>query len=153
MADGGNVGLHEIDSNIVQLKLQGACGSCPSSVTTVKMGIERRLMDKIPEIVAVEPVSDQETGLELNAENIEKMFTYENVVERVANQLGVDDPSKLRLISHNCYSQQPKLQPIKYRGVEHLSEMLVHYNEVIFSNINQRTHDLSQFLMGYQMAS
>ncbi|XP_078157305.1 NIFU-like protein 2 [Carex rostrata] len=74
MADGGNVALHEIDGNIVRLILQGACGSCPSSVTTVKMGIERRLMEKIPEIVAVEPVSDQETGLELNAENIEKVL-------------------------------------------------------------------------------
>lgn len=60
------------------------------------------------------------------------MFTYDDVVERVANQLDVDDPSKIRLTSHNCYSQQPKPQPIKYRGVEHLSEMLVHYNQVTF---------------------
>ncbi|XP_062197252.1 nifU-like protein 2, chloroplastic isoform X2 [Phragmites australis] len=74
MADGGNVALHEIDGNIVRLKLQGACGSCPASVTTMKMGIERRLMEKIPEIVAVEPVADEETGLELNQENIEKVL-------------------------------------------------------------------------------
>ncbi|KAB1225898.1 NifU-like protein 2, chloroplastic [Morella rubra] len=72
IADGGNVALHEIDGNVVRLKLQGACGSCPSSVMTMKMGIERRLMEKIPEIVAVEPIADEETGLELNAENIEK---------------------------------------------------------------------------------
>ncbi|EPS60699.1 hypothetical protein M569_14104, partial [Genlisea aurea] len=58
MADGGNVALHEIDGNVVKLKLQGACGSCPSSVMTLKMGIERRLMEKIPEIVAVEPIPD-----------------------------------------------------------------------------------------------
>ncbi|KAK7412018.1 hypothetical protein VNO78_03464 [Psophocarpus tetragonolobus] len=74
MADGGNVALHEIDGNIVRLKLQGACGSCPSSVTTMKMGIERRLMEKIPEIVAVEPIADHETGLELNEENIDKVL-------------------------------------------------------------------------------
>ncbi|XP_050385963.1 nifU-like protein 2, chloroplastic [Argentina anserina] len=74
ISDGGNVALHEIDGNIVRLKLQGACGSCPSSVMTMKMGIERRLMEKIPEIVAVEPVPDEETGLELNAENIEKVL-------------------------------------------------------------------------------
>ncbi|KAM0842725.1 hypothetical protein ACQ4PT_058174 [Festuca glaucescens] len=74
MADGGNVVLHEIDGNVVRLKLQGACGSCPSSVTTMKMGIERRLMEKIPEIVAVEPIADEETGLELNQENIEKVL-------------------------------------------------------------------------------
>lgn len=74
MADGGNVALHEIDGNVVKLKLQGACGSCPASVTTMKMGIERRLMEKIPEIVAVEPIADEETGLELNQENIEKVI-------------------------------------------------------------------------------
>ncbi|XP_058087640.1 nifU-like protein 2, chloroplastic isoform X2 [Magnolia sinica] len=74
MADGGNVALHEIDGNVVRLKLEGACGSCPSSVMTMKMGIERRLMEKIPEIVAVEPIADEETGLELNEENIDKVL-------------------------------------------------------------------------------
>ncbi|KAF3677261.1 NifU-like protein 2, chloroplastic [Capsicum annuum] len=74
ISDGGNVALHEIDGNVVKLKLQGACGSCPSSVTTMKLGIERRLMEKIPEIVAVEAVPDEETGLELNEENIEKVL-------------------------------------------------------------------------------
>lgn len=74
IADGGNVALHEIDGNVVRLKLQGACGSCPSSVTTMKMGIERRLMEKIPEIVAVVPIADEESGLELNEANIEKVI-------------------------------------------------------------------------------
>lgn len=59
-----------------------------------------------------------------------KVHSYDDVVERVALRIGLDDPSKLRLTSHNCYSQQPKPQPIKYRGVEHLSDMLVHYNQV-----------------------
>ena len=54
MADGGNVELVEIEGPIVKLKLQGACGSCPSSAMTLKMGIERRLREKIPEIAEVE---------------------------------------------------------------------------------------------------
>ncbi|XP_057430326.1 ubiquitin C-terminal hydrolase 13-like [Lotus japonicus] len=58
-----------------------------------------------------------------------RLYTYDDVVEKVAQQLGLDDPSKIRLTPHNCYSQQPKPQPIKYRGVEHLSDMLVHYNQ------------------------
>ncbi|KAJ8617091.1 hypothetical protein MRB53_013277 [Persea americana] len=74
MADGGNVVLHEIDGLVVVLKLQGACGSCPSSTMTLKMGIETRLMDKIPEILAVEQILDTETGLELNEENVEKLL-------------------------------------------------------------------------------
>ncbi|KAJ6348481.1 hypothetical protein OIU76_004866 [Salix suchowensis] len=74
ISDGGNVALHEIDGNVVRLKLQGACSSCSASVMTMKMGIERRLMEKIPEIVAVEAVADEETGLELNRENVEKVL-------------------------------------------------------------------------------
>ncbi|XP_059292600.1 nifU-like protein 2, chloroplastic [Lycium ferocissimum] len=74
IADGGNVALHEIDVNVVKLKLQGTCGSCPSSVVTMEMGIRRRLMEKIPEIIAVESVPDEKAGLELNEENIEMVL-------------------------------------------------------------------------------
>ena len=61
-----------------------------------------------------------------------KVQTYDEVVEKLAERIGLDDPSKIRLTAHNCYSQQPKPQPIKYRGVDHLSDMLVHYNQVFF---------------------
>ena len=53
MADGGNVELVEIDGPTVNLRLQGACGSCPSSSMTLKMGIERKLREEIPEIAEV----------------------------------------------------------------------------------------------------
>jgi len=56
MSDGGNVELVEIDGPVVKLKLQGACGTCPSSAMTLKMGIERRLREFIPEIAEVEQV-------------------------------------------------------------------------------------------------
>ena len=56
MADGGNVEIVELDGPIVRLRLQGACGSCPSSTMTLKMGIERRLRERIPEIAEVESV-------------------------------------------------------------------------------------------------
>ncbi|GJP34671.1 hypothetical protein CLOM_g19084 [Closterium sp. NIES-68] len=75
MADGGNVELYDIDGLVVKLRLQGACGSCPSSTMTMKMGIERRLMEKIPEIVSVEQITDQETGLPLDEENVEKVLS------------------------------------------------------------------------------
>ncbi|EDX84961.1 hypothetical protein S7335_2660 [Synechococcus sp. PCC 7335] len=56
MADGGNVELVELDGPIVKLRLQGACGSCPSSAMTLRMGIERRLREFIPEIAEIEQV-------------------------------------------------------------------------------------------------
>ncbi|KAL7252582.1 hypothetical protein ACSBR1_007195 [Camellia fascicularis] len=66
---------------------------------------------------SLEKPKEDEFCLELS-----KLHNYDDVVERVARLLGLDDPSKIRLTSHN------KPQPIKYRGVEHLSDMLVHYN-------------------------
>ncbi|MCU0567241.1 MAG: NifU family protein [Oculatellaceae cyanobacterium Prado106] len=56
MSDGGNVELVELDGPVVKLRLQGACGSCPSSAMTLRMGIERRLREFIPEIAEVEQV-------------------------------------------------------------------------------------------------
>ena len=53
MADGGNVEVVELDGPIVKVRLQGACGSCPSSTKTLKMGIERKLREAIPEISEV----------------------------------------------------------------------------------------------------
>ena len=57
MADGGNVELVELDGPIVRLRLQGACGTCPSSTMTLKMGIERKLRESIPEIAEVVQVA------------------------------------------------------------------------------------------------
>lgn len=36
--DGGNVVIADIDGPVVKLELQGACGTCPSSTQTMKMG-------------------------------------------------------------------------------------------------------------------
>jgi len=56
LSDGGNVELVEVEGPIVRLRLQGACGSCPSSTMTLRMGIERRLREMIPDIAEVEQV-------------------------------------------------------------------------------------------------
>jgi len=69
MADGGNVAVREIEGGIVKLELQGACGSCPSSTMTLKMGLERGLKEKIPEIISVEQIAPD--GPVLTEEGIE----------------------------------------------------------------------------------
>ncbi|XP_057498145.1 ubiquitin C-terminal hydrolase 13-like isoform X2 [Actinidia eriantha] len=73
---------------------------------------------------SLERPKDDDFCLELS-----KIDTYDDVVERVAHHLGVDDPSKIRLTPHNCYSQQPKPHFIKYRAAAHLLDMLIHYNQ------------------------
>jgi len=53
--DGGDVELVDYDEvdGIVQLRLTGACGSCPISSVTLKQGIEKRIIMAVPEVKAV----------------------------------------------------------------------------------------------------
>jgi len=53
-ADGGDVELVEVTpEGVVKVKLKGACGCCPMSQMTLKMGIERLLKQAVPEIKEV----------------------------------------------------------------------------------------------------
>lgn len=51
--DGGDCELVSFEDGILTLKMQGACSNCPSSVMTLKMGIENRLREDIPELKEV----------------------------------------------------------------------------------------------------
>ena len=51
--DGGNVELINVNDGTVEVKLTGACGSCPMSTMTLKMGIEKILKEQIPEVKEV----------------------------------------------------------------------------------------------------
>lgn len=58
-SDGGDVQLVQVTvDGIVEVKLLGACGSCPMSQMTLRAGIERALMRNIPEIRRVEAIFD-----------------------------------------------------------------------------------------------
>ncbi|XP_054160476.1 NFU1 iron-sulfur cluster scaffold homolog, mitochondrial-like [Oppia nitens] len=57
--DGGDVKFMGFQNGTVKLKLQGACTSCPSSIVTLKSGIQNMLQFYIPEVVNVEQVSDE----------------------------------------------------------------------------------------------
>jgi len=61
---------------------------------------------------------------------LSKCSTYDDVVEKVAKQLRMDDPSKIRLTQHNPSSQQPKPHFIKYRSLNYLSDMLHNHNQM-----------------------
>lgn len=52
-ADGGDVELVGMEDGIVKLKLLGACGHCPMSIMTLKMGIEKRIKERVPEVKEV----------------------------------------------------------------------------------------------------
>ena len=54
-SDGGDVELIDFDEEdgVVQLRLMGACGTCPVSTMTLRQGIERRLMLAVPEVKGI----------------------------------------------------------------------------------------------------
>jgi Fe-S cluster biogenesis protein NfuA len=57
-ADGGDIELVSVDGNgVVKVRLKGACGSCPMSTMTLKMGVEKMLKQQVPEVKEVVAVA------------------------------------------------------------------------------------------------
>lgn len=54
--DGGHLQVLQfsIRSGVLRIQMQGACSTCPSSMMTLKFGVERRIMEVFPEVTAVE---------------------------------------------------------------------------------------------------
>merc|ERR1711941_92243 len=57
--DGGDIIYVGFDDGVVKLKMQGSCTSCPSSVVTLKNGVQNMLQFYIPEVVSVEQIFDE----------------------------------------------------------------------------------------------
>ncbi len=55
-ADGGDVELVDVVDGVVKVRLRGACAGCPGATMTLKMGVERILKEKVPEVKSVESV-------------------------------------------------------------------------------------------------
>ncbi|OGO41471.1 MAG: hypothetical protein A2137_03850 [Chloroflexi bacterium RBG_16_58_8] len=49
-ADGGDVELVDVKDGVVTVRLTGACGGCPMSTMTLRMGVERVLRQELPEV-------------------------------------------------------------------------------------------------------
>jgi Fe-S cluster biogenesis protein NfuA len=53
-SDGGDIVFQELDADgVVHVSLVGACGSCPVSTQTLKAGVERIIMDRVPGVTGV----------------------------------------------------------------------------------------------------
>ncbi len=55
-SDGGDVELYDVNGDLIQVILKGACGTCASSTETLKIAIEARLRDRISPALVVEAV-------------------------------------------------------------------------------------------------
>lgn len=61
-ADGGDIELVDVDEThgIVTVRLSGSCVGCPSSTLTMKFGVERIMLDRVPWVTSVQQVEDHE---------------------------------------------------------------------------------------------
>merc|ERR1711992_493539 len=57
--DGGDIVYMGFEDGVVKLKMQGSCTSCPSSIVTLKNGVQNMLQFYIPEVVSVEQIFDE----------------------------------------------------------------------------------------------
>ena len=48
--------VQSFDEGIVKVKMQGSCTSCPSSVVTLKNGVQNMLQFYVPEVIEVQQV-------------------------------------------------------------------------------------------------
>lgn len=55
--DGGDIVFHGFERGVVYLHLRGACAGCPSSIVTLKNGIENLLRYYVPEVSEVRAVT------------------------------------------------------------------------------------------------
>ena len=69
--DGGDIVYMGFDDGVVKLKMQGSCTSCPSSIVTLKNGVQNMLQFYIPEVVAVEQIFDESD--EVQAVELQKL--------------------------------------------------------------------------------
>ncbi|MFO0632141.1 MAG: NifU family protein [Nannocystaceae bacterium] len=53
VADGGDIELLDVQGDVVHVALSGNCIGCPSSQATLRQGIERRLKQRIPQLVGI----------------------------------------------------------------------------------------------------
>jgi len=63
--DGGDIVYMGFDDGVVKLKMQGSCTSCPSSIVTLKNGVQNMLQFYIPEVVAVEQIFDEADDIQV----------------------------------------------------------------------------------------
>jgi Fe-S cluster biogenesis protein NfuA len=55
-ADGGDCELIKVEDGVVYVRLVGSCVGCPSSLATLKGGLEMRIREEVPEVTSVEMI-------------------------------------------------------------------------------------------------
>jgi len=85
--DGGDIVYMGFDDGVVKLKMQGSCTSCPSSIVTLKNGVQNMLQFYIPEVVSVEQIFDKAD--EIQATELKKLEDFCPKLLKLKNHIGM----------------------------------------------------------------
>ena len=115
-ADGGDVELVGIEDGVVKVKLTGACGSCPMSTLTLKMGIERVIRE---ELGIIDDQNEEFDELRQSVRNL-KIPHVDSATDQyltVSIGVGLIMPGSLG-DSHKVMIQSKGVEGVKLRGFE-----------------------------------
>jgi Fe-S cluster biogenesis protein NfuA/nitrite reductase/ring-hydroxylating ferredoxin subunit len=109
---GGNVELISITDEVVRLRLQGSCKSCPSSSMTLKLAIEEAIMAAAPDVVAIEAEGVTEQPAPTGFVQIGKS-NQNGGTQATAGGKGWEDVTDLHLLVHSSI----KVKEVRGRSV------------------------------------
>ncbi|XP_047335080.1 nifU-like protein 1, chloroplastic [Impatiens glandulifera] len=129
--DGGNVDVVSVEDGVISLKLIGACGSCPSSTTTMKMGIERVLKEKFGDAVKdIRQVNDDDEGAGSGTNAVEAVNRHLDILRPAIKNYG-GSVEVLSIEDDNCL--------VKYVGPDSIGSGIKAAIKERFSHIKNVT--------------
>lgn len=109
---GGNVELIGISDDVVRLRLEGSCKSCPSSAMTLKLAIEEAIMAAAPDVIAIEAEGAVEQAAPTGFVQIGKL-NNNGGAQATTNGKGWEDVLDLHLLAHGSI----QLKEVRGRSV------------------------------------
>jgi len=128
ISDGGNVSVERVDeaTRNVYLKLEGACGSCPSSTVTMQMGIERVLKEKfenLGEVLRVEDDKPKELSFEMVAAEVNRISPAIMAMGGTVEIVSVDGTSGIVEIKFSGASKVRQGLELAIRDIDFVTEV------------------------------
>lgn len=137
--DGGNVTISSIDTDTrsVYVHLVGACGSCPSSTTTMKMGIERVLKENFKDLGSVESVLPASIDMGVLGETLQNIMPVITDMDGTASIYSVDQDTGEVVILYEGPDNLKKGLELIFADTNGVKEVKLMSKEELIAIVNQ----------------
>lgn len=135
--DGGNIALAAIDhtTRSIELILEGACGSCPSSTTTMKMGVERAFREHFADLGTVTAIKPVQT---LSSNTVEGLLApLLPAIQKLGGKVVIRDVDTSSGVVTISFTGPPRLK----KGVELVLKDMKDIKGVVFVDEDQQVSE------------